>query len=109
MSAPWRPVAGTLEVAVRLTPRAGRDALRGTAVEANGAAWLLARVAAPPDAGRANEALLGLLARGLGVPASACRLVAGATSRRKRVRIDAADPTALAARFEALAADGGRA
>jgi uncharacterized protein len=99
-----------VEVAVRLTPRAGRDALGGTAVEADGAAWLLARVAAPPDAGRANAALLGLLARGLGVPASACRLVAGATSRRKRVRIDAGDPAALAARIEALAAaEGGRA
>jgi uncharacterized protein YggU (UPF0235/DUF167 family) len=44
------------------------------------------------------------------VPASACRLVAGATSRRKRVRIDAGDPAALAARIEALAAaEGGRA
>jgi uncharacterized protein len=105
-------VAGGLEVAVRLTPRAGRDALGGTVVGDDGAAWFLARVTAPPEAGKANEALLGLLARGLGVPPSVCRLVAGATSRRKRVRVEAADPAVLAARIEALAAaaaaDGAR-
>jgi uncharacterized protein YggU (UPF0235/DUF167 family) len=85
---PWRPLADGLEVAVRLTPRASRPGIGGQVVEADGSAWLLARVSAPPEAGKANEALLKLLASRLGVPASACRVAAGAGARRKRVRIE---------------------
>ncbi len=72
-------------------------------VEADGSAWLSARVTAPPEGGKANEALLRLLARALDVPASACRLVAGAGARRKRVRVEG-DGTAQAASVAALAA-----
>jgi uncharacterized protein YggU (UPF0235/DUF167 family) len=62
-------------------------------------------VTAPADGGRANEAVLKLLAKALGVPASACRLAAGATSRWKRVHV-AGDPEALASRAAVLAARG---
>ena len=73
--------------------------------DAAGDAWLAVKVTAPPDGGRANEAVLKLLAKALGVPASACRLAAGATSRWKRVHV-LGDPEALASRAAVLAAQG---
>src|SRR5208282_985415 len=47
---------------------------------------LKVRVRAPATSGRANDALLTLLAKELGVPATALTLTGGATSRDKRVR-----------------------
>jgi hypothetical protein len=61
------------------------------------------KVTAPPDGGRANEAVLALLAKVLGVPAGACRLAAGSSGRWKRVHV-AGDPERLSARAAALAA-----
>ena len=46
------------------------------------------RLAAPPVDGAANDALTAFLADRLAVPRSAVSLLGGATSRRKRVRID---------------------
>ena len=99
---PLTPTGGAVLLSVRLTPRGGRDRVEGIVADAGGAAWLSVRVAAPPEAGRANAALLALLAQALGVPASSVTLVGGAASRRKRVRI-AGDALALAARIRALA------
>lgn len=76
-----------IELAIKVTPRAGRVAIEGAVADAAGAAWLAVKVTAPPDGGRANAAVLGLLAKRLGVPATACSLVSGASSRWKRVRI----------------------
>ena len=45
-------------------------------------------VTAPPVDGEANAAVIELLARSLGVPRSAVAVIAGATSRRKTVRIE---------------------
>ena len=86
---------------MRLTPRGGRDRIDGWAEGADGARLLKARVAAPPAEGAANEALIRLLAKALGVPKSAVTIAAGATSRLKTVEIDG-DAAALAARLEAL-------
>jgi uncharacterized protein (TIGR00251 family) len=44
-------------------------------------------VTAPPVDGEANAAVIELLAKQLGVPKSAVEVIAGASSRRKRVRI----------------------
>jgi uncharacterized protein (TIGR00251 family) len=67
---------------VYVSPRAGRSAVAG---ERQGAIWI--KLAAPPVEGAANRALIELLAARLGVPPSALRIEAGATGRRKRVRI----------------------
>ncbi|WP_156255474.1 DUF167 domain-containing protein [Sandarakinorhabdus oryzae] len=68
-------------LALRVTPNAGADAL----IIADGV--VLVRVTATPEAGKANEAVLALLARALGVPKSALAIVRGETSRTKRVRL----------------------
>ena len=47
-----------------------------------------ARVAAPPERGRANEALVGLIASALDAPASSVRVVGGQRGRAKVVEID---------------------
>lgn len=83
---PWRAVPGGVELAVRLTPKGGRDRIEGVS-EAQGLACLAARVAAPPVDGAANAALVRLLAKALGVPRSAVSFVSGETSRIKRLRI----------------------
>lgn len=91
-----------IELALKVTPRAGRLAVEGIMVDAAGAAWLAVKVTAPPDDGRANAAVLALLAKQLGVPGSACRLVAGAASRWKRVHVSG-NAQLLAGRAAALA------
>ncbi|MFN8519072.1 MAG: DUF167 domain-containing protein [Chloroflexota bacterium] len=68
---------------MRLTPRGGRDQVTG--VDAEGR--LLVRVAAPPVDGAANEALVRLLARELGVGRTAVVVEAGATARVKRLQV----------------------
>lgn len=86
---------------MRLTPRGGRDRIDGFASDADGRRVLKVRVAAPPVGGAANDALVRLLAKALGLPKSAVTIAAGATSRVKTVEIDG-DPAALSATFEAL-------
>ncbi len=78
-------------LAVRLTPRASRDAIEGFAPEPDGTEALRVRVTAPPIEGRANAALLRLLARALGVPPSSMRVAAGARGRRKLVDVKGID------------------
>jgi uncharacterized protein (TIGR00251 family) len=67
---------------VRVTPRGGRDTIVG---------WregtLAVRVAAAPVDGAANESLVRMIARRLGVPPSSVTLVAGARSRLKVVEV----------------------
>ena len=98
--------ADGIELTIKATPRAAKAGIAGIAMDAAGEAWLAVKVTAPPDGGRANEAVLRLLAKALGVPASACHVAAGASSRWKRVRV-AGDPAALAERAAALAARPG--
>ncbi len=45
-------------------------------------------IKSPPEKGKANRELLGLIAKALKLPVSACTIRSGATSRIKRVRID---------------------
>ena len=72
---------------VRLTPRGGRDAIENWKQDAAGQ-WLLnARVSALPEDGRANKALIELLAKKFNCAKSAVRIVSGETSRLKRIEI----------------------
>jgi len=88
-------------LSLRVTPNAGSDRIEGRELRADGEAVLRLRVAAVPDQGKANAAAVALLAKALGVPKSAIRLVAGETARSKVVEI-AGDGPSLAARLEQL-------
>jgi len=97
--APWRATLEGIVVACRLTPKGGRDAIDGVATLSDGTRVLLARVRVAPEDGKANDALLRLIADKAGVPASRARLVAGAKSRLKQVAVTG-DPAALIAKLE---------
>jgi uncharacterized protein YggU (UPF0235/DUF167 family) len=86
-------------LAVRLTPRGGRDAVDGWALDADGRAYLKVRVASPPVDGAANAALLAFLAKTLKLPRSAVRPAAGETARVKRLELDGVGPDDLAQAF----------
>ena len=92
---PWIIGSDGVVLAVRLTPKGGRDAIDGVARMADGQALLKVRVSAAPSEGEANAALVKLLARTLGVPARDVTLISGASSRLKRLKI-AGDGQALA-------------
>jgi hypothetical protein len=86
---------------LRLTPKGGRDAIDGWTHGAGGAEYLKARVAAAPQDGKANQALLVLLAKALGVAKSTIKVTGGHSARLKTIEISPA--TALTvARLEAM-------
>jgi uncharacterized protein YggU (UPF0235/DUF167 family) len=88
-------------VPVRLMPRGGRDAVEGWASGADGKRHLKARVSAPPEAGKANAALIALVARTLGVAKSAVTVASGAGARLKRLAV-AGDEAALRERLRQI-------
>lgn len=96
----WRPAADGLAVAVKVQPRARRPGLHGTVPDTDGDRLAIA-VREPAEDGRANRAACATLAAALDVPASAVAVTAGATARRKTLRVSG-DPTLLAARLAAL-------
>jgi hypothetical protein len=91
---PWRTSSEGISVALRVTPRGGRDDIDGIETLSDGRSVLKVRVRAIADGGEANRAVTGLLAKSLGVPRARVRLLSGATSRLKQIAIDG-DPTAL--------------
>ena len=84
---PWRVTPAGVELAVRLTPRAGMARIEGTELR-DGRPCLKVRVPAPPVEGAANAALVAFIASEVGLPRSAVTLVAGARGRIKRLRLD---------------------
>jgi uncharacterized protein (TIGR00251 family) len=72
----------TTRLRIRVSPGAPRTELVGR----QGEAWKI-RVAAPPERGRANDAVLKLLAERLRVPAAELRLVGGRSGRDKFVEL----------------------
>lgn len=101
MSRPWSLFGDHLRLAVRLTPNGGRDAIDGIEVDGEGKSHLKARVTSVPEKGKANKALILLVAGSLGVPKSSISLVSGDTARKKILRIDG-DPEDLAKKLEAF-------
>ena len=85
-----------MSLRVRVQPRAAREGLAGVR-----GGELRVRVSAPPVEGAANEALVRLLGTALRVAPSRLRIVAGATSRTKRVSIAGLGASEVRARLEA--------
>jgi uncharacterized protein (TIGR00251 family) len=99
---PWTAGRDGINVAVRVTPRGGRDAIDGIETLADGRAILKIRVRAAPSDGEANSALIRYLAKCVGVAPSRIRVAAGTTARIKRLEISG-EPAALAATLEKIA------
>jgi len=97
LTKPWAVAPGGVSLSVRLTPKGGRDAVDGVETLSDGRAVLKVRVAAPPTEGEANDALIRLIAKSVGVPPRDVSLAAGATSRIKRLVISGDSPTIVAA------------
>jgi uncharacterized protein len=100
---PITPARDGLRVTIRLSPRARSDRLLGVAAVAEGGRALKASVTAPAQDGRANEALLQLLARAWRLPRRDLAIVAGATSRNKTVRVTGDAHRLLAKLSDAIA------
>ncbi len=86
-----RPVAKTSQGAVTLTVRVQPKASRNQ-VEGYRGDTLCLRVTAPPEAGKANSAVVSLLAEQLGIAKSKVRMVRGQASRNKLVLIESLTP-----------------
>jgi uncharacterized protein (TIGR00251 family) len=91
------PAVAEHRFAVRLTPRADRDAVDGVLD-----GILRVRVTAPPVDGAANEALLRLVASQLRIPKRDVRLVSGESARHKVVAVDDLPTEAIVARWPGL-------
>ena len=91
---PWRYSTEGISVALRVTPRGGRDDIDGIETLANGRSVVKVRVRAIAEGGEANRAVTELLAKALGVPKAKVRVLSGATARLKQIAVDG-DPVRL--------------
>lgn len=80
-----------MTASTRLALRVSPGARRTEVVGRHGAAWKV-RVAAPPEGGRANDAVRRLLADALALPVQAVSVVSGHGSRDKLVQLAGIDP-----------------
>ncbi|WP_431320676.1 DUF167 domain-containing protein [Rhizobium sp. YTU87027] len=101
MNWPWAAFTDHIALTIRLTPNGGRDAIDSVETDAEGKPHLKVRVTAVPEKGKANKALVTLLAKSLGVAKSSVSLASGETSRKKILRIDG-DPEDLITKLKAL-------
>ncbi|HEX9466741.1 MAG TPA: DUF167 family protein [Alphaproteobacteria bacterium] len=77
------PVRDGVIVNIKVIPRARRNSIEPPGTDDA----LRVRVTAPPDDGKANAALIALLAEAWDVPRSTLTIAAGTTSRRKRIHV----------------------
>jgi uncharacterized protein (TIGR00251 family) len=96
---PFAADADGLRLTVRLTPKASAARIIGLIEDGAGGVALKVAVTAAPEAGKANEALLALLAKTFGLKRRDLTLALGAADRRKLVRVQG-DPAALTRRVE---------
>ncbi len=80
-----------MRVTVRLTPRSSSEGVDGWDQDDKGRPVLKARVRAVPVDGKANAALIALMAKALDVPRSKVKLVGGDTARTKTLEIEGLD------------------
>ena len=101
---PWRYSTEGISIALRVTPRGGRDEIDGIETLANGRAVVKVRVRVIAEGGEANRAVMELLAKALGVPKARVRILSGVTSRLKQVAVDG-DPKLLGEMLREATAD----
>src|SRR3546814_14894946 len=79
IASPFRALPGGVRVAVRVTPKASADRVRGVVLDEAGIGVLQVAVTAAPEDGRANKAVTALLAKRWRVPNTTVEVVQGAT------------------------------
>lgn len=72
---------------IRLSPKARREGVESVYTDANGVDYLKIAVNAPPVDGKANKALIALLAKRFKIAKSRFELVSGLTDRTKTILI----------------------
>jgi len=77
-----KPVAGGVEITVKVVPGSSRVRIAGPLGDA-----LKVQVSAPPERGKANAAVEALLADALGLDARSVSVIRGATNPRKTVLV----------------------
>jgi uncharacterized protein (TIGR00251 family) len=100
---PWRISTQGISVALRVTPRGGRDDIDGLETLADGRMVVKVRVRAIAEGGEANRAVTQLLAKALGVARAKVRILSGTTSRLKQIAVDG-DPNKLGEALRRLTA-----
>jgi uncharacterized protein (TIGR00251 family) len=103
MADPWRYSTQGISVALRVTPRGGRDDIDGIETLANGRSVVKVRVRAIAEGGEANRAVTELVAKALGVTKASVRVLSGTTSRLKQIAVEG-DPAKLGAVLRELTA-----
>jgi len=84
---------------VHVTPKSRANAVE--AVRSGGQARIRVRVTAAPEDGKANDAVVELLAARLGVPRRSVRVAGGASSRVKWIEVEGLEEAELWRRLEA--------
>ncbi|MBB5772825.1 uncharacterized protein YggU (UPF0235/DUF167 family) [Brevundimonas vesicularis] len=84
---------------IRLQPGAAADRIDGWTTDAEGRPVLKVRVRARPIEGEANDALIRLLAKSLGVPKSSISVGRGGQSRAKMIVVQGLDDEELRSRL----------
>jgi len=105
VTSPLRRAREGLLLAVRVTPKSSRDQVTGLHTAADGSVSLTVKVTAPPDKGKANKAVIDVLARAARVAKSSFRIVSGETDRNKTVLV-AGNQAAIEAWIAALGSEG---
>ncbi|SCW67115.1 hypothetical protein SAMN02927924_01997 [Sphingobium faniae] len=105
----WSCDGDDLLLRVRLTPGAAREEAGGIWADEKGALWLRARVRAVAEKGKANAALIALLAKRLDWPKSAILLESGDSNRLKRLRMKGGGEADALQRLCAMIEEQGRA
>jgi uncharacterized protein (TIGR00251 family) len=85
-------------VSARLTLRVSPGAARSAVVGRHGAGWKV-RVAAPPEDGKANDAVVRLLSDTLALPARDVQIVSGRSSRDKIIALEGMQPAEIERRL----------
>ena len=95
---PFEAAAGGLRVFLRVQPGASREGVEGLVAMPDGRTALKVKVSAPPEGGKANTALVKLLAKAWKLPKSAISIASGQGGRSKALLISG-DPAALESRL----------
>ena len=94
-------MAPTARLRLHVVPGAGRTGVVGR----YGDGWKV-RVTAAPERGKANEAVVRLVAATLGLPRAAVTIVSGHGKREKTVEVAGADRDSVDAALESAGAEG---